>query len=69
MHILHLDMIKCALHLKYNMKTKVLKIKNANTMKFTSLKRIKILLTKNTKTTIFTSSKIKENNNPKKLSY
>ena len=67
--ILHLNMIKCALHLKYNIKTKMLKIKNTNAMIFTSLKRLKMVLIKNTKATIFTSSKRKENNNPKKLSY
>ena len=58
-------MIKCALHLKYNIKTKVLKIKNTNAMIFTSLKRIKIVPIKNTKATILTSSKRKENNSPK----
>ena len=40
---------ECALHLKYNIKTKILKIKNTNAMIFTSLNRIKIVLIKNTK--------------------
>ena len=63
------DQMRITLFKKYHIKTKILKIKNTNAMIFRGLKRIKIVLIKNTKATIFTSSIIKENNNPKKLSY